>query len=296
MDAAATAVGADAASDAADHLGGDPDASHSLEASLHEYQAQLLALNSAPPDTIPVEEASSLRASLEEIIAVTLELIKQSEGEGGGGADGGNGENVNQFPEGAAAAVAEPAAAATDELGLGVAVPFANLNARDLCEVFINDTWHPATVVSTSASAATIDCPAFTTGGTSIFEISDATLLRSAKALALTGISAAAAAAGNTSTADKQKAREAAREEQVRTAAEAVVEGRVAEMPRAFQVRAEDDEATREKKRRMAKSFKGKVKRTAAELEMDQKASGWKSWQSSLKKTKKSTVARPIGR
>ena len=64
-------------------------------------------------------------------------------------------------------------------------MPFANLNARDLCEVFINDTWHPATVVSTSASAATIDCPAFTTGGTSIFEISDATLLRSAKALAL---------------------------------------------------------------------------------------------------------------
>ena len=292
---AMNAVGADAASDAADHLGGDPDASHSLEASLHEYQAQLLALNSAPPDTIPVEEASSLRASLEEIIAVTLELIKQSEdGGGGGGAGGGNGENVNQFPEGDDAA--EPAAVATDELGLGVAVPFANLNARDLCEVFINDTWHPATVVSTSASAATIDCPAFTTGGTSIFEISDATLLRSAKALALTGISAAAAAAANTSTADKQKAREAAREEQVRTAAEAVVEGRVAEMPRAFQVRAEDDEATREKKRRMAKSFKGKVKRTAAELEMDQKASGWKSWQSSLKKTKKSTVARPIGR
>lgn len=232
-----------------------------LRASLAEYEASLALLESGASEGKDLTaEDREVRDSLLEVIALTREAIEETEGRA----------EATPVPE---------EETRVEPTGL----PGFDTQPGAKVEVLFEETWHPATVVALTNGGVQVSCLTFATGGTSVFEVSEAALLRKDAG----GLAAASLAH---QPVDRSAVTEQMREAQVRAAANAVVEGRVAEVPRAFAVRPEDDPETRERKRKMAKSFKGKVKRAAEEIEADKRASGWQAF---AKKAKKATVARP---
>ena len=234
------------------------DAPQSLEelvASLEEHKASLAEVDellSADPTNA---EFLEVKASLQEVIELTEDLVKEA---GGGDAD----DAPPAPPPGKRAADDDKDAAAV----------FASLIGSK-CRAKFDNVWYDAVVDGVNESNGSIKVT-FTQYGT-VAEL-DADDIKGAEEGADTAgmdpIAAAAAAAR-----EVYKGVPAPKRVRVDGDADRFVKK---EMPKKLMIIDGDDEATRERKRRQIKAFKGKQRMAEMDAEQNAKKNSWQSFQS----------------
>ena len=240
-----------------------PQSLDELVANLATYKEQLNDVDELLTSDPTNAEFLEVKSSLEEVIALTEDLVKE--------AGGGDGDEADEADASAAAAPPPPPPPAADD---DAAAVFASLVGTK-CRAKFDGVWYDAVVDGVNETNGRIKVT-FTQYGT-VAEL-DADDIKGADG----GAEGADAAAPDPVAAAAAAAREVYKgvpaPKRVRVDGDADRFVRK-ELPKKLMIMDGDDEATRERKRRQIKAFKGKQRMAEMDAEQNAKKNSWQSFQ-----------------